>query len=169
MDSDAGPKARSRGRSTLKVAERPDGVGPLDMRAAARRRSGSEIPEGAASPIARHRDAVYRRALAVSDIAAALVAITFATGVVGRDRMGIAAMAAMPLVVLVSKAVGLYDRDEYLLRRSTLDEIPALFQVTTGFTLLAWFGERLYIEGPALQKIQILMLWCLLFGLLVAF
>ena len=45
-------------------------------------------------------------------------------------------VAGAPLIVLIGKVVGLYDRDELLLRKNTLDEAPKLFQVATLMALL---------------------------------
>ena len=56
--------------------------------------------------------------------------------VLGGDKVTLAFVAAIPLVVVVSKIGGLYDRDEHLLRKTTLDEAPALFQVATLYTLV---------------------------------
>jgi exopolysaccharide biosynthesis polyprenyl glycosylphosphotransferase len=58
--------------------------------------------------------------------------------------------------------VGLYDRDEHLLHKSTLDEAPALFQVATLFTLLTWLADGLAVAGP-LGRDQVFGLWGLLF------
>jgi exopolysaccharide biosynthesis polyprenyl glycosylphosphotransferase len=69
----------------------------------------------------------------------------------------------VPSVVLVSKAVGLYDRDEHLLHKTTLDEAPALFQVATLYVLFIGIVEGLFIEGT-FGRDQLLALWVLLFA-----
>jgi len=77
-------------------------------------------------------------------------------------------------VVVVSKVVGLYDRDEHLVRKTTLDEAPALFQVSTLYTLLLALGDTALIEETAkgapqhLGGLQLLGLWGLLFGSMLA-
>lgn len=38
--------------------------------------------------------------------------------------------------------LGLYDRDELVLRKSTLEEAPKLFELSTLFSLLLWIGEQ---------------------------
>ena len=53
-----------------------------------------------------------------------MVALTL----LGDDRIKPAALLALPLVVVVAKVRGLYDRDEQLLKKTTLDEAPALFR-----------------------------------------
>ena len=51
-------------------------------------------------------------------------------------------LAALPLVVVISKLLGLYDRDELVLRKSTLEEAPRLFQLATLFSLVLWIAEQ---------------------------
>ena len=78
--------------------------------------------------------------------------------------MKLSILAALPLVVLVGKLVGLYDRDENLLRKTTLDEAPAIFQVATLYTLLIWLADSLLIHREGfLGRSQMLALWLLLF------
>jgi len=128
------------------------------------------LPEVGIAHRGRHRDSLYRRALAVADVVAAGAAIALAIVVLGGDRVTLALLAAVPLVVVVSKVAGLYDRDEDLLHKTTLDEAPALFQVATLYTLLIWLGEGALVEeglllaqGDNLGRDQVLGLWGLLF------
>ena len=53
----------------------------------------------------------------------------------GQTRPGVAILAGMPLVVLLFKVAGLYDRDQLRIVRSTLDEAPALAQLTGLYAL----------------------------------
>jgi exopolysaccharide biosynthesis polyprenyl glycosylphosphotransferase len=66
----------------------------------------------------------------------------------------------------VGKAAKLYERDEHLLAKTTLDEAPALFHVATLYALLVWLGDGLLVEG-VLGRGQILGLWGLLFALML--
>jgi exopolysaccharide biosynthesis polyprenyl glycosylphosphotransferase len=122
----------------------------------------------------RRRDAVYRRTLAIADIAAATVAVSLAVVILGGDKLRLWLLAAIPLVVLVGKVVGLYDRDEHLIRKTTLEEAPALFQVSTLYTLLLWLGEGAFVEEGLrsatdnLGREQVLGLWGLLFVCMLA-
>jgi exopolysaccharide biosynthesis polyprenyl glycosylphosphotransferase len=143
---------------------------PLDYLLRAEEGAEEEIHEaGEASRSARHRDAIYRRMLAAADIAAAAIAVLLAVVVLGGDRVRLWFLLAIPLVVLVGKVVGLYDRDEHLIRKTTLEEAPALFQVSTLYTLLLWLGEGAFVQeglGTAtdnLGRSQVLGLWGLLF------
>jgi exopolysaccharide biosynthesis polyprenyl glycosylphosphotransferase len=117
----------------------------------------------------RARDAVYRRMLAGADLIAAGVTLLLAISVLGGDVVTLPLIAATPLVVLASKVIGLYDRDEHLLHRSTLDEAPALFQLATLYTLLIWLFAGVFVHETVagapegLGRDQILGLWGLLF------
>src|SRR3954471_22887481 len=58
------------------------------------------------------RDALHRRLLGLADVAGAAVTLLVVLDLVGHARTGFAALALTPLVVLVFKLAGLYDRDE---------------------------------------------------------
>jgi exopolysaccharide biosynthesis polyprenyl glycosylphosphotransferase len=135
----------------------PDHVRPREVDEA--------IPEASGPAAVKGRDARYRRMLAAADVFAATCALILAFLVLGdKDDLGLALIAAIPLVVVVSKIIGLYDRDEHLLRKTTLDEAPALFQVSTLYTLLIWLGEDVFVNSPGpLGKDQMIGLWVLLF------
>jgi exopolysaccharide biosynthesis polyprenyl glycosylphosphotransferase len=120
------------------------------------------IPQGQTATGVRTRDAVYRRALGAGDLAAAAIAVVLAITVLGDDRLTLTAVASLPLVLIVSKIAGLYDRDERLLHKTTLDEAPALFQAATLYGLLIWLGESVFVQGH-LSQTQVLGLWGLLF------
>ena len=108
------------------------------------------------------RDAYYRRALALSDLLAAVIAVPVAVEVFGDDSLKLVFLLAVPIVVLVSKLVSLYDRDELLLNKTTLDEAPALFYAATFFTLLIWLFEERLVVGQ-LGDAQVIGLWGVLF------
>ncbi len=111
---------------------------------------GGEIPGIDTRLRARPRDTLGRRALAVADLIAATVALLLGVAVIGDDRIAFALIAAIPVVVVVSKVIGLYDRDEQLVSKNTLEEAPALFQVATLFTLAIWLGEGVFLDQPTL-------------------
>ena len=134
----------------------------LEADRAARDVAGDAIPESAAPPAVRARDAIYRRSLATSDALVASVALLLAVSTLGDDRLTATSLVVIPLIVLVGKVTGLYDRDQHLIRRTTLDELPTLFEVATLYTLVAWFAESLYVHG-ALAKTQVFALWILVF------
>jgi exopolysaccharide biosynthesis polyprenyl glycosylphosphotransferase len=111
------------------------------------------------------RDATYRRLLAMSDITAVLVAVLVVTAI-GHTRLTPAFILALPLIVLVAKVQGLYDRDDLLIRKGTLDETPSLFQLATVFALLTWIASPLYAAGEV-GRLETLGLWLTLFAALI--
>jgi exopolysaccharide biosynthesis polyprenyl glycosylphosphotransferase len=135
----------------------------------ARRSAPSEggIREGQRSAAALRRDALHRRLLATADVAAAGLALNLAI-ILGGHTPTFAVVAVMPLVVLVSKITGLYDRDEHVLRKTTLDEAPAIFHVVTAYTLLVWMLDGTFADG-ALSKGSVALLWVALLGGVIAF
>jgi exopolysaccharide biosynthesis polyprenyl glycosylphosphotransferase len=152
---------------------RPEGGGlaglPLTaMRRRRQRRQGDAIPEVTSLvPAVLHREAVHRRLLAVADIGSAVGASLVGVAVVGsHTSLRPAALLAIPAITLVCKAIGLYDRDEHLLHKTTIDEIPLLFQVATLYALIAWLGERIAVSGT-LAKEQVVAIWLLLFATMV--
>jgi exopolysaccharide biosynthesis polyprenyl glycosylphosphotransferase len=124
--------------------------------------AGSEIPEGSSTASTALRDRRYRRLLGVADLVSATVALLVGVPILGNDALGPAVLVALPMVLVVGKITNLYDRDEHLLRKTTLDEAPALFRMATLWTLLTWLAGPLVVEGP-LGRDQGLTLWALLF------
>jgi len=114
------------------------------------------------------RDRTFRRLLALADMLAVSASLVTSVIVVGSNGLTPAALAIPPLFILVVKVLGLYDRDAHLLHRSTLDEAPKLFAVATATALLLSLSETLFVTSD-LTRTQILVVWILLFGSLVAF
>jgi exopolysaccharide biosynthesis polyprenyl glycosylphosphotransferase len=128
-----------------------------------------DIPEARSTDEARRRDALYRRALAFADILAATCAILVALPGLGADGVTPLAVVGYSLsVVLVGKVAGLYDRDQHLIRKTTLDEAPDLFRVATLYTLIVFIGGDQIVHGP-LGSDQGLGLWALLFIFMLVF
>jgi exopolysaccharide biosynthesis polyprenyl glycosylphosphotransferase len=106
--------------------------------------------------------------LGVADIVATLFALSLCINVLGRNNMvSPALLAGVPVVVVIAKVLGLYDRDELVLHKSTLDEAPKVFQLATLFTLVVSIGQAPLHLGE-LGGDQILGLWIVLFTALVA-
>jgi exopolysaccharide biosynthesis polyprenyl glycosylphosphotransferase len=105
------------------------------------------------------REARHRRLLGAADVLAGALALTLALDA-GDGR--VLAFAALPLVVVLFKIAGLYDRDQIRLVHSTIDELPALLQVTGLFTLgVTILGPLL--DGWSLPAGDIAALWLLSF------
>jgi exopolysaccharide biosynthesis polyprenyl glycosylphosphotransferase len=111
------------------------------------------------------RDSRYRRLLALADLSA--VAITLSTVFVFTDgRLLPRCLTILPLVVLTAKLSGLYDRDEAVMHKTTLEEAPSLFQLSTLMTLTATvLGGGLAAGRWATD--DLLALWLGLFASLV--
>jgi exopolysaccharide biosynthesis polyprenyl glycosylphosphotransferase len=108
-------------------------------------------------------DQVLRRSLLVADVAACVAAIVAISLVSGRSLqvtwVGVAGLLAL---CLGAKMFGLYDRDETVLRKTTLDEAPKLFQVATLGALCTWLAGGLVIAGAPLSRGEGLLFWGML-------
>ena len=69
-------------------------------------------------------------------------------------------------MLVVGKLTGLYDRDEHLIRKTTLDEVPTLFWVATLYALLIWLAGDLIVDGH-FGRDQAVGVWALLFASMV--
>jgi exopolysaccharide biosynthesis polyprenyl glycosylphosphotransferase len=99
---------------------------------------------------ARDRDRVLRRSLAVSDVVAAVLALLFVLNPViwGRGMgLRLADVLLAPFVILAAKAIGLYDRDQHVLRKTTLDEVPSLIYLSVLYALIVWLAEEVLFRG----------------------
>ena len=104
----------------------------------------------------------YRRLLGTADVLAVALALAVCVPLLGADDVLTPLVAAgIPMIVLLSKVLGLYDRDELLLRKTTLDEVPKLFQVATLTALLLSLGASVFVDGEMGHK-QTLGFWLLL-------
>jgi exopolysaccharide biosynthesis polyprenyl glycosylphosphotransferase len=131
--------------------------------------------ESAASPVPRflwrrrelfRRDSAFRRALGVADMLSVSLALVATSVLFDSGGITWATLAVPPLFVLVAKALGLYDRDEHLIHKTTLDEVPALFGIATLSALLLVFSDGLFVES-GLSRGAAFTTWILLFVLLV--
>jgi exopolysaccharide biosynthesis polyprenyl glycosylphosphotransferase len=108
-------------------------------------------------------DQLLRRSLLVADVAACVAAIVAISLVAGRSLqvtwVGVAGLLAL---CLGAKMFGLYDRDETVLRKTTLDEAPKLFQVATLGALCTWLAGGFVIAGAPLSRGEGLLFWSLL-------
>src|SRR3954454_19866390 len=103
--------------------------------------------EGLVSAAARRRDALYRRSLICADVLAAGGALFFAIDMVAGGSVRLALVAAIPVVILLGKLLGLYDRDENVFHKSTLDEAPQHFMLAITYTLVVWFMAPWLMDG----------------------
>jgi exopolysaccharide biosynthesis polyprenyl glycosylphosphotransferase len=116
------------------------------------------------------RDALFRRALLAADVVAILGALVLTVALSSRRvplHLTWESLVGVPLLLVGAKLLGLYDRDETLLRKTTLDEAPKLFQLATLCTLVAWLAGRLVVAGT-LDRREALFLWIVLATSLLA-
>lgn len=132
------------------------------LRRSLRRAVERPITEGESDRQVRNREAVFRRGLALADVIAATVALLLCVNVFGHDAVHWQALLALPLVLVAGKAHGLYDRDELVINKTTIDEAPELLHCATLYTLLIVVMQQLFIAGH-LGADQILGLWGSLF------
>jgi exopolysaccharide biosynthesis polyprenyl glycosylphosphotransferase len=95
-----------------------------------------------------HRERIFRRALVSADVFAGLLTVGLALRVFGSTGPGWTALALLPVIVVINATSGLYSRDELLLRKSTLDEAPAVFQAATLTTVVAYLLDSALLETP---------------------
>jgi exopolysaccharide biosynthesis polyprenyl glycosylphosphotransferase len=124
----------------------------------------SAMSETGGAPALQWREALYRRMLCVADLAAAAFSLLLIVSIAGEDSLRLASALALPVIVLASKIIGLYDRDELVLRKTTLDEAPAIFQLATAYTLVFWLLDNTFVNG-SLGKGQVVVLWFTTFAL----
>jgi exopolysaccharide biosynthesis polyprenyl glycosylphosphotransferase len=132
------------------------------------RRTGDvrDIREGERTPVVLRRDARIRRTLALADVVAAAVALAAAVAVDGDGFM--AAIFAAPLfMVPLCKLGKLYERDEHVIRKTTLDQAPALLQAATIYTLMVWLASEWLVPG-GFERPPVAALWVTLLLALLA-
>jgi hypothetical protein len=125
------------------------------------------ITEARGPAASMQRDALFRRMLLAADVVAIVGAFALTVGLSSRSlQLTWVGIAGVPILLLGAKVLGLYDRDETLLRKTTLDEAPKLFHVATLCALVAWLSGGLIVAGE-LDRHEALFLWLALGALLM--
>ncbi len=130
-----------------------------------KRRLGAGHPP-AETPIREHgprqevarRDAIFRSSLVAADMLAAVFSLLLCVEVVGNTALRPMAMLALPLLLLAGKAQNLYDRDELLINKTTIDQGPQLFHLATLFALLVFVLQDAFVAG-VVGPVQVVLLW----------
>jgi exopolysaccharide biosynthesis polyprenyl glycosylphosphotransferase len=142
--------------------------GLIRTRGIRRRSTSLPITEARGPAMSMRRDAIFRRMLLAADVVAVLGAFALTLALVpGAVQLAWVCVAGLPVVLLGAKLFGLYDRDEVLIRKTTLDEAPKLFHMATLCALVAWLADGVIVDG-ALGRGGALLLWTSLTVLLVA-
>jgi exopolysaccharide biosynthesis polyprenyl glycosylphosphotransferase len=126
------------------------------------------LPQGHAEVGPRHgvlvRDARLRRALACSDVVAAFLALYLVLRLIDPRIVHMRAtdVLTVPFILLTAKVIGLYDRDQNLMRKTTIDEAPSIFYLAVIYALGVWLCE-VYLFKNFLFRPQVLALVALTF------
>jgi exopolysaccharide biosynthesis polyprenyl glycosylphosphotransferase len=139
-------------------------IGPMGT---VRLLSSAAVAESRGPAASMLRDAIFRRMLLLADALAIAGAFLLTISLSSRSlQLTWASALALPVLLVGAKSSGLYDRDDALLRKTTLEEAPKLFQVATLCALVAWLAGGLLVAGT-LDRHQALFLWLALAALLV--
>jgi exopolysaccharide biosynthesis polyprenyl glycosylphosphotransferase len=155
--ADAAPAALQERRpgATRRRARRSTGHGGFIGRSAS------------AAAATRRRESIFRRGLVAADALAIFGAFALTIGLSSRSvELTRASIIGLPLLIAGAKITGLYDRDDALLRKTTLDEAPKLFQLAALCALIAWLAGSMIVAGR-LDRHQALFLWIALAGMLM--
>jgi hypothetical protein len=145
----------------------PSGLRGLVGLGVRRRPTPLQITEARGPAACMRRDALFRRTLLVADTVAIVGAFVLTVALASRSlQLTWAGIVGVPILLVGAKLFGLYDRDETLLRKTTLDEAPKLFQAATLCALVAWLMGGLIVSGE-LNRHEALFLWLTLAGLLM--
>jgi exopolysaccharide biosynthesis polyprenyl glycosylphosphotransferase len=125
------------------------------------------VNDGDGSAVVLHREALYRRLLVAADVLAFFFAVSATVLAFGEASPRLTSVVAVGLFVVGAKCVGLYDHDELVLRRSTLDELPRLFQYATLAALVFSIFDSVWLAGHV-SNAAVAGLWLFLVLSLVA-
>jgi len=115
------------------------------------------------------RDAHLRRGLATVDVAGGLAALAIVCLIIdaGRVRFRPSDLLIVALILLTGKVIGLYDRDQHVVRKTTIDEAPSIFYLAVVYALTVWLCEGLLFSGY-LARPQVLGLVAGTFSFVIA-
>ncbi len=113
------------------------------------------------------RDARLRRGLALLDLSAAFAAVLLVINVIDANRVTLTpgAVLIVPFVLVAAKVIGLYDRDQHVLSKTTIDELPSIFYLAVLYSLFLWLCEVALFHGW-LQRPQVFGLLVMTFALM---
>ena len=96
----------------------------------------------------------------------AAAALVLVLTVLGHDRPRLVSLIGIPVLILLFKVGGLYDREQVRLLRSTLDEAPVILQLAGLYALSVTILRPLVVDGH-LGSAQIAGLWMVTFVAIV--
>jgi exopolysaccharide biosynthesis polyprenyl glycosylphosphotransferase len=112
-------------------------------------RGADRAREASGYPVRLRRNAFFRRSLIIVDVLAAYVALLCALLLIdsGSVHLRLTTLAIAPFVVLASKIIGLYDRDQDVLRKTTIEEVPSILNLAVLYALAVWLLEMFLFRG----------------------
>jgi exopolysaccharide biosynthesis polyprenyl glycosylphosphotransferase len=114
------------------------------------------------------RESRFRRALLMADVVAIVGAFLVLAGFSAKElQLTWVSVCGLLTLLMAAKMLGLYDRDDALMHKTTLDEAPKLFQMATLGALVAWLAGGFVIHTVILSRREALVLWLLLLVLLM--
>jgi exopolysaccharide biosynthesis polyprenyl glycosylphosphotransferase len=111
------------------------------------------------------RDARYRRLLIAADMVACAIGLIVVSALAQRTHLTPQSVLIVALAPAVAKIIGLYDREPARLRKSTLDELPALVELAASLAFLTWVLSPIMLDGVLHPKAAIVLLGVLFVGL----
>jgi len=105
------------------------------------------IPDASPPGDTLRREARYRYLLLAGDILACGFGVVVAAALGRTTNLTIQATLLVLLAPVVAKILGLYDRDQARMRKSTLDELPALLQLAALLSFLALVLAPVVFDG----------------------
>jgi exopolysaccharide biosynthesis polyprenyl glycosylphosphotransferase len=136
-----------------RVADRPRIV---EVKAPPARREDLLRIDDFAQPRATRRDTLFKRLLAAADVCAAACGLLF-TALVTGQRVVAVSLATLPLIVVIMKVAGRYEHDQVVVRKSTLDEAPALAALGAAYAL-AWSLATITFQVHS-SRAAVIALW----------
>jgi exopolysaccharide biosynthesis polyprenyl glycosylphosphotransferase len=109
------------------------------------------------------RESLHRRLLAAADVVGATLALFLALLLAGDARPALPALAGIPLVIVLFKVAGLYDRDQLRIVHSTLDELPLIGQLAGLYALSVTILQPILLDGR-ISGLEIAVLWAAAFA-----
>jgi exopolysaccharide biosynthesis polyprenyl glycosylphosphotransferase len=119
------------------------------------------------APVPNRRDALFRRLVAAADLLAAAGGLGTLSLYSGHP-LALVSVVTIPAIVVLAKFMGRYDHDDVVLRKSTLEEIPALATLAAAYGL-TWSFVALVsgLRGGAGGG-EAIVLWAATSALLIA-
>jgi exopolysaccharide biosynthesis polyprenyl glycosylphosphotransferase len=106
----------------------------------------------------RRRDALFRAALGASDVIAAVVPAVLCVALVRPTALRVGILLLVFITLSTAKLIGLYDRDELVFHKSTLDETPGIIQLGLVYAIVAWMLHGVFFRGTVGQREVLLLL-----------